>query len=297
MVGERDYYAYGKIKSETGIQTQYAYTGREQDKDSGLMYYRARYYDAEIGRFISQDPLGRSEGPNMYVYVNNNPINFVDPSGLFWKHTAEAVADYLQSIPIGIGMVGKIRASIGRGYIWSTKSPSSYTKKSSSVIQVYKKTNSNSGFRLDAPHSTKTGLLDWHWNQKGVYSDFGISNHALASPVMKNFGKVAKLTKGVSRTLLPLGVATDAYSIYTAEDKIRETTKVSGGWAGALAGAKLGASGGAIAGAAAGVPFAGVGAGPGAAVGGFIGGIAGGIGGYISGSAATGAIYDYFSSP
>ena len=46
-----------------------------------VYYYRARYYDPEIGRFISEDPLGFEAGINFYAYVNNNPINFNDPFG------------------------------------------------------------------------------------------------------------------------------------------------------------------------------------------------------------------------
>lgn len=51
------------------------YTGREYDRDSGLYYYRARYYDPEIGRFITEDPIGFAGGINFYAYVENNPEN------------------------------------------------------------------------------------------------------------------------------------------------------------------------------------------------------------------------------
>ena len=47
-----------------------------------MYYYRGRYYDAKIGKFISRDPLLYVDGPNAYLYVRNNPINFVDPLGL-----------------------------------------------------------------------------------------------------------------------------------------------------------------------------------------------------------------------
>lgn len=58
-------------------------TGREWDKETGLYYYRARYYDPMEGRFISKDPIGFDGGDvNLYGYVQNNPINWVDPSGL-----------------------------------------------------------------------------------------------------------------------------------------------------------------------------------------------------------------------
>ncbi|WP_146095492.1 RHS repeat-associated core domain-containing protein, partial [Xanthomonas theicola] len=49
---------------------------------SGLYYYRARYYRPEWGRFVSEDPIGLSDGFNVYAYVGGNPINFSDPFGL-----------------------------------------------------------------------------------------------------------------------------------------------------------------------------------------------------------------------
>jgi len=58
------------------------FTDRRWDEETGIYYYRARYYDPTIGRFLSQDPLGMVDGPNLYAYVLNNPINFVDPLGL-----------------------------------------------------------------------------------------------------------------------------------------------------------------------------------------------------------------------
>jgi len=49
-----------------------------------LHYYRARWYDPQIGRFISEDPIGFAGGDvNLYGYVENNAINYSDPSGLF----------------------------------------------------------------------------------------------------------------------------------------------------------------------------------------------------------------------
>lgn len=50
-----------------------------------MYYYRARYYDAHIGRFVSEDPIGIDGGINLYVYVENNPVNYVDPLGLFFN--------------------------------------------------------------------------------------------------------------------------------------------------------------------------------------------------------------------
>lgn len=65
------------------------YTAREED-GTGLLYYRARYYSASKGRFISEDPIGFAGGPNFYGYVLGNPVSFSDPFGLdatSWSNT------------------------------------------------------------------------------------------------------------------------------------------------------------------------------------------------------------------
>jgi len=60
----------------------FQYTGREND-GTGLYYYRARYYNPAMKRFISEDPIGFWGGDvNFYAYVGNNPVNWVDPYGL-----------------------------------------------------------------------------------------------------------------------------------------------------------------------------------------------------------------------
>ncbi len=60
----------------------FQYTGRESD-GTGLYYYRARYYHPRLQRFVSEDPIGLLAGdPNLYAYVGNSSVNYVDPLGL-----------------------------------------------------------------------------------------------------------------------------------------------------------------------------------------------------------------------
>ena len=59
----------------------YGYTGRRLDSDTGLWYFRARYFDEELGRFIARDPLVYVDGTNLFQYCISNPLNFVDPQG------------------------------------------------------------------------------------------------------------------------------------------------------------------------------------------------------------------------
>jgi RHS repeat-associated protein len=73
--------------TDAAIANMYGYTGREFDKETGLQYNRARYYDPKLGRWISQDPIGFAAGDtNLYRYVGNSPTNATDPSGLQEKH-------------------------------------------------------------------------------------------------------------------------------------------------------------------------------------------------------------------
>ncbi len=64
--------------------SKFKYTGQEEDKESGLYYYKARYYDASLGRFISNDGMvfpGKEQGMNRQMYVEGNPIAWRDVSG------------------------------------------------------------------------------------------------------------------------------------------------------------------------------------------------------------------------
>jgi RHS repeat-associated protein len=79
------------------IKQPYAFTGREFDRDTRLYYYRARYYDPSTGRFTQQDPIGYQGGSHLYVYATNNPINLIDPDGLFPVAIAAAVEACLAS--------------------------------------------------------------------------------------------------------------------------------------------------------------------------------------------------------
>ncbi len=76
------YTPYGEVTTlgdDEGNSIQY--TGRENDR-TGLYFYRARYYDPVLKRFISEDPIGLAGGPNAYAYVEGDPIGATDPSGL-----------------------------------------------------------------------------------------------------------------------------------------------------------------------------------------------------------------------
>jgi RHS repeat-associated protein len=82
FVDEYAYEPFGRLTtSENTTNNPYLFTSRRFDAETGLYYYRARNYSPEMGRFLQRDPKGYDEGMNLYHYVGNNPLNFVDPWG------------------------------------------------------------------------------------------------------------------------------------------------------------------------------------------------------------------------
>ena len=90
------YSAFGDLRQKSGsADTNWRFTGRQFDPESGLYHYRARGYDARAGRFLQRDPSGMVDGPNLYAYVGNNPWSFLDPLGLEAEQAEKLSADGL----------------------------------------------------------------------------------------------------------------------------------------------------------------------------------------------------------
>jgi RHS repeat-associated protein len=101
LIDHIDYDSFGNVILETDAAAgdRYKFTSRELDAETGLYYYRARYYDATIGRFTSEDPLGFGAGDtNLYRYVVNSPLNFTDPTGE--TSTTERAATQQTTLPL-----------------------------------------------------------------------------------------------------------------------------------------------------------------------------------------------------
>ena len=86
LIKSYEYDAFGVEKNPDPADTNpFRYCAEYYDAETGYIYLRARYYDVKDGRFISEDPA--KDGLNWYVYCGNNPVNFVDPFGLFDYNT------------------------------------------------------------------------------------------------------------------------------------------------------------------------------------------------------------------
>ena len=75
------YDAYGR--PNTANEGRFQYTGQIWFEELGLYYYKARFYDPTMQRFLNADPSGYADGLNMYAYVGGDPVNFSDPTGLY----------------------------------------------------------------------------------------------------------------------------------------------------------------------------------------------------------------------
>ncbi len=86
VVEKTEYMPFGAVRTHTGTSvTNYKYTGQELDPESGLYFYKSRYYDNVLGRFIMPDSiypnLNIPQELNGYTYCGNNPMMYIDPSG------------------------------------------------------------------------------------------------------------------------------------------------------------------------------------------------------------------------
>ena len=91
VVERTEYYPYGEVRYELGDSQPYGFTGKEKDQSSGLMYFGARYYDPQLGRWAAPDPAFAELGENgiehyvdatiAYGYGRGNPVNRIDKDG------------------------------------------------------------------------------------------------------------------------------------------------------------------------------------------------------------------------
>ena len=87
IISYEEYFPYGgtafiagKNQKEVKLK-EYRYSGKERDDSTGLYYYGARYYAPWLGRWLKPDPVGTVDGLNVYAFVKNNPIKWIDPDG------------------------------------------------------------------------------------------------------------------------------------------------------------------------------------------------------------------------
>jgi RHS repeat-associated protein len=105
------YEPFGDTTVTGSSSSTYQYTGRESD-GTGLYFYRARYYSPQFGRFVSEDPIGFGDGPNVYSYVRSSPLNLRDPFGLSASSAASCFLKGAAAGAIGAVIVGGVAVAV-----------------------------------------------------------------------------------------------------------------------------------------------------------------------------------------
>lgn len=86
------YGAFGDFIFQGSIKSPWSFSSQRLDEVTGLFSFLNRDYDPALGRWLTVDPLGFADGPNLYAYVHNNPMTYVDPYGL-WGESVFACSD------------------------------------------------------------------------------------------------------------------------------------------------------------------------------------------------------------
>jgi RHS repeat-associated protein len=94
-VADYCYNAFGE--NDGNFSSPWQYSAERVDPDTGLIHFPKRVYDPKVGRWLTPDPLGFADGPNLYSYVHNNPLTHIDPLGLY----SQGLKDFSMSLGRG----------------------------------------------------------------------------------------------------------------------------------------------------------------------------------------------------
>ncbi len=158
------------LNSGTGTE-KYTFTGQFIEAEIGLYYFGARWYDASLGRFISEDPIKgsmtSSQSQNPYVYCMNNPLRFVDPTGMLMSDPHPYVPGTIQTYYGGewhyYSDAGGVVDSSGPGMNY-TQAKDAYDKR---VKDDFYAKQDQSYFDR-AEKLLRSTMTRYYWNSKGM---------------------------------------------------------------------------------------------------------------------------------
>jgi RHS repeat-associated protein len=255
------YYPVGDCRNSTqNLLTDKLFTGQRLDS-TGLYFYNARYYNPEIGRFISPDTIvpdfSNPQSLNRYSYCLNNPLKYVDTSGhnpgydYYTAMMSYSAANPNSQIPAFI-LIPLV--AINAGYLVTLEKVASLSGKAAGSSWVILATDPRIKFTDRAIiDTTKKGggrlfsiELD-HNGGKGVH--FNADKGPLSFINEVKLPKAALYAKWAARGTIILGLVVDTCSINSAiqadggiygQNTMQAVGQCAGGWAGALAGATIG---------------------------------------------------------
>ena len=266
VIERYDYDAFGKptfydasftvLTTGSAIGNPYLYTGREYDKESGLYYYRARYYDPVHGRFLQRDPIGYGDGMGVYAYVGNRTLKVIDPIGTF-------------GFDLGGSLLCDCIRAVEKKYEEATEKIEDVLDYIGAVGESLSDYKGKARLRIKGKG---TGKIDYENAKGNVYK---------GGATVKNVS-IRKIGQYIGNVMKPFDLADKGLSLGKSlcDHGLGDQTKeLLGRMVGEWAGGTVGVAGGAVAGAIIGswIPIVGT------VAGGIVGGIWGGIAGANAG--------------
>ncbi len=173
LLWQAEYGAFGRatVRSSTGFELDLRLPGQHEDAETGLHHNDHRMYDPALGRYLTPDPLGAPDGPNPFIYVRNNPLKHVDPSGLVLfafdgtgnspssqtnvRHFAEHYDDF-SDYDLSAGITGMT---------YYRRGPGTASGQGALDSAFAYSMNQTLGEQVDAFDLYVQGNWDWHWQR------------------------------------------------------------------------------------------------------------------------------------
>lgn len=222
------YDVYGKASIPSSVGNPYMFTGRRYDKESGLHYYRARYYNADIGRFVQPDPISYFSGINFYAYVKNNPVNLIDPLGLLQRNDDGTLRAEPSGSPVTVTHPSGTQAAV---------QPMTLHSDDGRSIQAYEYISGHEGMRTDC-HGVTFGDSEYWINNDQVNNILQGDNYVQTlnpqvGDILTYRDSSGNVVHSVTVTIVdPSGEVTGVTGLGGIQTDPRETTPEEG-WPGA----------------------------------------------------------------
>ena len=187
VVSAQDYYAYGQMLRSYNNSTpeeKYKFTEKERDTETNYDYFGARYYDSEIGRWLSVDPLAdKYPGWSPYNYTLNNPINKFDPNG---KYVVSAKGKTVSRVTLTRNTWNSITAFINPFYAAGEK-----------MVMSDPSWGITTG---DIVGMAASGIM------KGTFKTVGKLIQNSSTPLSKEINQIFKRTEDLTNSMLSAGL-------------------------------------------------------------------------------------------
>jgi RHS repeat-associated protein len=159
---------YDQVKNTS--LNPWLYSNRRLDAESGLFVFSLRYYDPQLGRWISPDPAGAEDGPNLYAHVHNNPLKYFDLLGLMASEHDYSIASDMNAATLsGISFIGTIYNLVSS--LFTNPDPGD----ASGIYSINSMLNPETGKRFNYPSNNQRIII----TGTGIYTTYDSFNKNL----------------------------------------------------------------------------------------------------------------------